>query len=87
MLRNYSVHVPSIARARILPTFFLRRPILYMEGYHGEPLQVVYPFTSWTEAKKDYKNLLDAMNTCSRALENVPKLTTDAVAVKSEQLS
>ncbi len=77
MLRNYSIHVPSFARARLLPTFFLRRPQIYLEGYQGYAVEVNYPISSWDTAKKDYKKLLDAMDSCNQALGTVPKISVD----------
>ncbi len=77
MLRNYSIHVPSFARARLLPTFFLRRPQIYLEGYQGYSVEVNYPISSWDTAKKDYKKLLDAMDSCNQALATVPKISVE----------
>ena len=73
MLRNYSIHVPSFARARLLPSFFTRRPQIFLESYQGYSIDIHYPFASWDTAKKDYKKLMDAMERCNKALEVVPK--------------
>lgn len=77
MLRNYSIHVPSFARARLLPTPFLRRPQICLEGYQGYSVEVIYPISSWDTAKTDYKKLLDAMDSCNEALGTVPKISVD----------
>ncbi len=86
MLRNYSIHVPSFARARLLPTFFLRRPIIYLEGYQGYSLEVAYPFANWDTAKKDYKKLLDAMDSCTQALGTVPKISLELKTISKEKV-
>ncbi len=86
MLRKYSIHVPSFARARLLPTFFTRRPQIYLEGYQGYCVEVIYPIGNWDTAKKDYKKLLDAMESCNKALEVVPKMNMDLKESKSTKV-
>ena len=79
VIRKNSIHVPSIARARLLPTPFLRRPMIYMEGHSGEAWHVSwprYPFrmVEWQEAEQEFRKLQTAMEACSKALEVVPRL-------------
>ena len=70
-LAQYSVHVPSIARARILPTFFLRRPQIYIQYFNGSDAKVNYPFGNWSTAQKDFERLLKSMDRCQEALSSV----------------
>lgn len=72
-LHKYSVHVPSIARARVLPTFILRRPMIYLDYHNGRDMEIVYPFGKWDEAKKDFTNLQSEIRKCQTALANVEK--------------
>ncbi len=70
-LHRYTVHVPSIARARILPTIFLRRPLIYIDCHNGRDMEIVYPFRSWDKAKKDFDMLQVEMNRCQAALSTL----------------
>ncbi len=72
LLRNWSIHVPSVARTRILPTFFLRRPLIYVEGYNGRNLEVIYMPGEWIRAQKDFEKLQRSIQACQKALESVP---------------
>lgn len=82
MLRNYSIHVPSFSRARLLPTFFLRRPLIYLEGYQGYSVEVIYPIASWDTAKKDYQRLLEAMKECNNALDTIPRINVETKKIE-----
>lgn len=70
-LHRYTVHVPSVARARILPTFILRRPMIYIDCYNGRDQEIIYPFRAWDKAKEDFESLERAMNRCQNALSAV----------------
>lgn len=70
-LCKYSLHVPSVARAHILPTPFLRRPQIYVEYFNGSSFQVNYPLGVWATAQKDYENLLYSIQACQAALNSV----------------
>lgn len=70
-LHRYTVHVPSVARARILPTVILRRPMIYIDCYNGRDQEVVYPFGAWDKAKKDFETLEEQMRKCNMALAKV----------------
>jgi hypothetical protein len=72
ILNRYSVHVPSVARARILPTLFLRRPLIYIEGHNGRELEVIYPRTKWEEATKDFQELQAEMARVQKVLSTLP---------------
>ena len=80
-LHKYTVHVPSVARARILPTTVLRRPMIYIDCYNGYDQEIVYPFGSWDRAKNDFDVLQHQMNRCQRALSD---LQTPTLPAKSE---
>lgn len=71
-IRNWSIHVPSVARARIVPTFLLRRPLIYMEGYHGQTMEASYLPSEWERAHEDFVRLQHSMAACRKALEHVP---------------
>ncbi len=71
-LHRYSVHVPSVARARLLPTVFLRRPMIYMDCHNGRDQEIIYPFGAWDKAKKDFEMLECQMNRCQKALSSIP---------------
>lgn len=57
ILNRYSVHVPSVARARILPTFFLRRPLIFIDCYNGREMEIKYPIGAWDKATQDFQAL------------------------------
>ncbi len=61
ILNKYSVHVPSIARARLFPTPFLRRPLIYIHCHNGHDLEIKYPISGWEDAKKDFGLLQSEM--------------------------
>jgi len=67
-LHRYTVHVPSIARARIIPTPILRRPMIYMDCHNGRDQAIIYPFGAWDKAKKDFEALDFEMYRCQKAL-------------------
>jgi hypothetical protein len=73
-LRKWSVHCPSVARARILPTFFLRRPLIYIQGHNGRDLEVVYMPREWDKAQQDFEKLQQSIQACQKALEAVPTI-------------
>lgn len=70
-LHRYTVHVPSIARARVLPTAFLRRPMIYINCHNGHDMTIPYPIGTWDQAKKDFDDLQLQMNRCQKALSTV----------------
>lgn len=70
-LHRYTVHVPSVARARILPTVFLRKPMIYIDCHNGRDQEIVYPFGAWDKAKKDFESLEREINRCQRALADL----------------
>jgi hypothetical protein len=70
-LHRYTVHVPSVARARILPTVFLRKPMIYIDCHNGRDQEIVYPFGAWDKAKKDFESLEHEMNRCQAALADL----------------
>lgn len=71
-LGKWSVHVPSIARARILPTVYLRRPQIYIEGHNGRMMEINYRRSEWNTAQQDFVKLQQSMVACQKALESVP---------------
>ncbi len=71
-LRRWSVHVPSVARARILPTLYLQRPQIYIEGHNGRIMEINYRLGEWGKAQQDFVNLQQSMVRCQKALESVP---------------
>jgi hypothetical protein len=79
ILNKYSVHVPSIARARIMPTFILRRPLIYIDCYNGRDMEIKYPYSAWEEATKDFKALQTEMT-------RVQKVLTKASSDSDEEL-
>ena len=88
-LRKWSVHVPSVARARICPTLYLRRPQIFICGHNGRELEVNYAPSEWDKAHEDFAKLQKAMVACQKALESVPvmepptpKLTQNEIIVK-----
>lgn len=88
-LRKWSVHVPSVARARILPTLYLRRPQIFLDCHNGRELEVNYYPSEWDRAQEDFTKLQKAMIACQKALESVPvveapmpKVTQDEITVK-----
>jgi hypothetical protein len=74
-LHRYTVHVPSVARARILPTVFLRKPMIYIDCHNGRDQEIVYPFGAWDKAKKDFESLEHEMNRCQTALADLHRKT------------
>ena len=83
-LHRYTVHVPSIARARILPTAFLRRPMIYIDCYNGRDQEIVYPIGSWDKAKTDYEGLQTEMHRCQAALATMNPNASPVVKAKSK---
>jgi hypothetical protein len=78
-LHRYTVHVPSIARARVLPTIFLRRPMIYINCHNGHDMTIPYPIGSWDQAKKDFEALQLQMHRCQKALSTVsPPVNVDS---------
>jgi hypothetical protein len=67
-LYRYTVHIPSIARARIIPTSILRRPMIYIDCHNGHEKAIIYPFGAWDTAKKDFEALDFEMYRCQKAL-------------------
>jgi hypothetical protein len=72
ILNRYSVHVPSIARARIMPTVFLRRPLIYIDCHNGRDMEIKYPIGAWDDAKKDYETLQTEMTRVQKVLASIP---------------
>ncbi len=83
ILNKYSVHIPSIARARLLPTFFLRRPQIYIDCHNGRDAEINYPLGGWDDAKRDF-NLLQSEMTrvqtllASKNVKNSSDLDSDS---------
>lgn len=78
-LRNWSIHTPSVARARIMPTLMTRRPMIYLQGHNGRDLEIVYSFKEWDRAQKDYEKLAHSIQMCQKALEQVPMVDIPSV--------
>lgn len=83
-LHRYTVHVPSIARARILPTVFLRRPMIYIDCHNGRDQEIVYPIGSWDKAKKEYQELQEQMHRCQAALSGLTPPVAAVPVVKAK---
>lgn len=81
-LHRYTVHVPSIARARILPTFVLRRPMIYIDCHNGRDQEIIYPIGSWDKAKKEYEELQVRMQLCQNALATINPTSVPVVKQK-----
>jgi hypothetical protein len=77
ILNRYSVHVPSIARARIMPTVFLRRPLIYIDCHNGRDMEIKYPVGAWDDAKKDYETLQTEMARVQKVLASPPSSDSD----------
>jgi len=78
-LRRWSVHVPSVARARILPTLYLQRPQIYIEGHNGRIMEINYRRSEWEKARQDFVKLQQSMVLCQKALESVPVVDEKSV--------
>ncbi len=68
ILNRWSVHVPSVARARIMPTFFLRRPLIYIDCHNGRDMEIKYPIGGWEVAAKDFQALQSEMTRVQKVL-------------------
>ncbi len=77
ILNRYSVHVPSIARARIMPTVFLRRPLIYIDCHNGRDMEIKYPVGAWDDAKKDYETLQTEMARVQKVLASPASSDSD----------
>ena len=84
-LYRYTVHVPSVARARILPTAFLRRPMIYIDCHNGRDQEIIYPFSSWDKARKDFEMLEREMNRCQTALSTLVPMNVPVVSKPQKQ--
>jgi hypothetical protein len=71
-IKNLFIHVPSIARIRILHSPLLHTPQVYLQNHTGEPTLITYRRSEWTTAIQDYKRLHSAVTTCQTALSSVP---------------
>ena len=88
-LRKWSVHVPSVARARLLPTLCLRRPQIFLCGHNGQELEITYSLSEWDKAQEDFTKLQTSIVLCQKALESVPiteplptKISNHEISVK-----
>lgn len=86
-LHRYTVHVPSVARARILPTVFLRRPMIYIDCHNGRDQEIIYPFQAWDKAKKDFEMLETQMNRCQQVLSSLTPIQIADTKVDSDSES
>jgi hypothetical protein len=56
----------------MLPTFFLRRPLIFVEGHNGRELEIIYRPSEWEQAATDFAKLNNAIAVCQKALQSVP---------------
>lgn len=66
-LRNWTIHVPSVAYARLVPSPFLRRPMILVEGHHFSR-EYYYRFSEWDRAKKEFYDLQSSIKKCQEVL-------------------
>ena len=70
-ISKYSLHVPSIANVRLMPSVFLRRPWIYMNLHCGRSFDILYWPGEWSQARKDFDRLQNSMKVCQHALSTV----------------
>ena len=74
-LRNYVIHVPSVASFQLTQTLFLRRPALVIRYFTGEVQPIVYSLSvlgTWADAKEDAYKLQTSYNEVQKALSHIP---------------
>ena len=78
-LRNWTIHVPSVAYARLIPSPFLRRPMIVVEGHHFSR-EYYYRPGEWDRAKKEFYDLQGSIKKCQEVLneevERMPSFET-----------
>lgn len=55
-----------------MPTLFLRRPLIYVEGFNGRTLEVYYMPSEWQRAHLEFAKMQESIKVCQKALESVP---------------
>ena len=70
-ISKYSLHVPSIANVRLMPSVFLRRPWIDMNLHCGRSFDILYWPGEWSQARKDFDRLQNSMKVCQQALSTV----------------
>lgn len=79
-IQNRIVHVPSLARVRLVESTILKRPMVVVQYEDADQVNFTYGRRSWEEATKDYKRLTTSMELCRNALKSIPMLEADEKA-------
>jgi hypothetical protein len=73
-IQNRIVHVPSVARARLVESPIMKRPMVVVQYEDADQINFSYGRRHWDAATKDYKRLLTSMELCREALKSIPML-------------
>ena len=76
-IQNRIVHVPSLARVRLVESTMLKRPMVVVQYEDADQVNFTYGRRNWEEATKDYKRLTTSMELCRTALKSIPMLEAD----------
>jgi hypothetical protein len=76
-IQNRIVHVPSLARVRLVESPFLKRPMVVVQYEDADQVNFTYGRRHWDQATKDYKRLITSMELCREALKSIPMLEAD----------
>jgi hypothetical protein len=85
-IQNRIVHVPSLARVRLVESTILKRPMVIVQYEDADQVNFSYGRRKWEEATKDYKRLTTSMELCRQALKSIPMLEADETSKEVTEL-